>query len=139
MRRTARECVLKMLYAYQFVGEVDEEFKGRMYLESGLDEKGVAFANRLLSAVLGHYDELAEEIQSLAIGYEKGRIFKIDMAVMLIAAAEIRYLDDIPPAVSADEAVGLASKYSTENSLSFINGILAKYIKIYEGKKDENN
>lgn len=52
----------------------------------------------------------------------------------MVAVYEIYYRDDIPQAVSANEATGLAKKYSTDKSWSFVNGLLASVIK--EKNKD---
>mgnify|MGYP002516849677 CR=1 FL=1 len=53
------------------------------------------------------------------------RIFKIDLAILSRAIYEILFIDNIPVKVSANEAVELAKKYSTEKSYSFVNGVLA--------------
>lgn len=136
MRKTARECVFKLLYSYQFTQSADDDLKQALYLESGLTEEAAAFADKLLGTALEHFDELKEEISALAIGFDKDRIFKTDMAALVLAAAEMKYVGDIPVIVSIDEAVNIAKKYSTENSLSFINGILAKYKNKLEKKND---
>ena len=47
---------------------------------------------------------------------------------MLVALAEIRYLDDVPPVVSVSEATAIARKYSTEKSADFVNGVLGGFI-----------
>ena len=47
---------------------------------------------------------------------------------MLIALAEIRYMDDIPPVVSVSEATAIARKYSTAKSADFVNGVLGGII-----------
>ncbi len=52
------------------------------------------------------------------------RMPKIDRNVLRLAIYELVYLRSIPPPVTINEAVGLAKKYSTEESGSFINGIL---------------
>ena len=44
---------------------------------------------------------------------------------LYIAVAELKYFSDIPPVVSIDEAISLVRKYSTEESMNFVNGILA--------------
>ena len=43
----------------------------------------------------------------------------------MLAAYEILYIDDIPVAASVNEALELAKKYSTDKSVSFLNGVLA--------------
>ena len=56
------------------------------------------------------------------------RIYPADRAALLLALAEIRYLDDVPPVVSVSEATALARKYSTERSADFVNGVLGGII-----------
>ena len=52
-----------------------------------------------------------------------------DMAAKLIAAYEMKYMDDIPLSVSISEAVELVKTYSTEKSYSYVNGILSSVYK----------
>ena len=73
--------------------------------------------------------EIISEIEKFSIGYKIDRIFSTDKCALLIGIAELNYFKDIPQIVVIDEAVKLARKYSTEKSVNFVNGILAKYIK----------
>ena len=57
-----------------------------------------------------------------------GKIVKIDKDILRIAITELLYVKEAPIKVVVDEAVELAKKYSTEDSSSFVNGILAKVI-----------
>ena len=52
----------------------------------------------------------------------------MDKSILLIAMAEIKYFEDIPPVVSVSEAAGLARKYSTDTSADFVNGVLSGVI-----------
>ena len=78
------------------------------------------------------YKEKKSEIDGLikkyAIGWDIERLFKIDKDILRIAIAEIVYIKDAPVKVVIDEAIELAKKYSTDESPSFINGILAKVV-----------
>ena len=47
-----------------------------------------------------------------------------------MGVSEIYHIDDVPPKVSISEMVEIAKVYSTEESSSFVNGILIQYIKI---------
>ena len=51
---------------------------------------------------------------------------KTDLAILRLSAAELLYMEDIPEAVSINEAVDLEKKYGTDESPRFINAILAK-------------
>lgn len=67
-------------------------------------------------------------IKKYAIGWEFDRIFKIDKNILRIAITELLFIKDAPHKVVIDEALELAKKYSTDDSSSFINGILAKIV-----------
>lgn len=131
MRRDARETVYKILYADLFY-ENDDEFEKETMEESSLSKDDEEFANALLSAIKEHKSELEEIIGKHARGYSFERIFSTDKCALYIAVAEIKYFDDIPTVVSIDEALSLVRKYSTEESLNFVNGILASVKKEQE-------
>jgi len=69
-----------------------------------------------------------EEIQKYANGWDISRLVKIDKDILRIAITELLFTKEAPIKVIVDEAVELAKKYSTEDSSSFVNGILAKII-----------
>lgn len=72
--------------------------------------------------------EVDAEIQKYSNGWDISRLVKIDKDILRIAITELLYIKETPIKVVVDEAVELAKKYSTEDSSSFINGILAKVI-----------
>ena len=82
---------------------------------------------------------MTKTIASFARGFTAERIYKIDLAILLIATYEILFLPDVPDKVSVNEAVELAKTYSTDNSPSFINGVLASVIKEKENLLNERN
>lgn len=83
--------------------------------------------------VVKSYQDNKEEISTLvkdnAIGWDVERIVKIDKDIMKIALTELLFAKDAPVKVIIDEALELAKKYSTEESSSFINGILGQVVK----------
>lgn len=72
--------------------------------------------------------EVDGQIQKFAKGWNIDRLVKIDKDILRIAIVELLYVQDAPTKVVVDEALELAKKYSTDESSSFINGILAKVI-----------
>ena len=129
MRRDAREAVYRMLYSFFLSGDVDDELKKYYYFEHRLNGKDVEFADTLFNAVLNHAEELGGYLAAISSGYALDRINYLDRAAIYIAMTEIKYFGDIDTAVSIDEAVRLVKLYSTEKSMSFVNGILAEYAK----------
>ena len=75
-----------------------------------------------------HCKEVDGEIQKYSNGWDISRLVKIDKDILRIAITELLYVKEAPLKVVVDEAVELAKKYSTEDSSSFVNGILAKVI-----------
>jgi N utilization substance protein B len=51
---------------------------------------------------------------------------KADLAIIRVAVCEMKYISDIPNAVSINEAVELAKAYGTEQSPKFVNAVLSK-------------
>ncbi|EKE03208.1 MAG: transcription antitermination protein NusB [uncultured bacterium] len=93
---------------------------------------------RLIKTFIENKKEVDEQISKCAKGWNIDRLIRIDRDILRIAIVELLYFTDIPLSVSIDEAVELAKKYSTEESSSFINGILRQVVeenKLY-GQKD---
>lgn len=75
--------------------------------------------------------EIDKNISEFAFGWDIDRLFKIDKDILRIAIVELVYIKDVPHKVVIDEALELAKKYSTDDSPSFINGILARVVEKY--------
>lgn len=127
MRSDAREAAFKIIFADLF-HENDEKFRRSVYKHDNLTEEDVSFAESLVGCVNEHREELSGLIAEKTTRYPEYRIYAADRAIMLIALAEIRYFDDIPPVVSVSEATNIARKYSTDASTEFVNGVLGGII-----------
>lgn len=75
--------------------------------------------------------EIDDIIQKYAKNWDLNRLVKMDKDILRIALVELLYIKDTPIKVIVDEALELSKKYSTEDSASFINGILARVITDY--------
>ena len=75
-----------------------------------------------------HHKEVDEIIQKHARNWDLEGLVKMDREILRIAIVELLFIKDAPMKVVVDEALELAKKYSTDDSASFINGILAKVI-----------
>ena len=78
-----------------------------------------------------NHEEVDEIIQKYSKNWDLGRLVKMDKDILRIAIVELLFIKDAPMKVVVDEALELAKKYSTEDSASFINGVLAKVIVDY--------
>jgi len=75
-----------------------------------------------------NHKEIDDIIQKHARNWDLQRLVKMDKDILRIAISELLFIKDAPMKVVVDEALELAKKYSTDDSASFINGILAKVI-----------
>lgn len=131
MRRDARDAVYKILYADLF-NDNDEVFEKEMFGESKLSKENQEFARSLLNVINEHKSEIEEIISSYAKGYKFERLYSTDKCALYIAVAELKYFADVPNVVAIDEALSLVRKYSTDESLNYVNGILASLKKDLE-------
>ena len=83
---------------------------------------------RIAKEFLANKDVIDAEIQKFSVGWNIDRLVKMDKDILRIAITELLFVKSTPLKVVIDEAVELAKKYSTEDSSSFINGILGKVV-----------
>ena len=131
MRTNARETAFKILFSSQFNDEFEETERAIIKLEK-LDENDIAYCNGVIKSVIDNKAELTKIIDEHSRLFPESRLFPADRSILLIAIAEILYFDDIPSAVSVNEAANIASKYSSEKSATFISGILSEIIREQE-------
>jgi N utilization substance protein B len=84
------------------------------------------YANLLVYGTLEHLTTINQAIIACAEHWEIHRMPIIDRCILRLAAYELFYVMDVPPAVTINEAVELAKDFSTEESAKFINAILDK-------------
>ncbi|MBD8077872.1 transcription antitermination factor NusB [Cellulosimicrobium arenosum] len=84
------------------------------------------YAVEIVEGVLEHRDRIDELIQTYSHGWTLERMPSVDRALLRIGGWEIVYNDDVPDVVAIDEAVDLARELSTDDSPSFVNGLLAR-------------
>ena len=87
-----------------------------------------AYTLKIANEFKKHHEEVDAQIKEYSIGWDFDRLIKVDKDIMRIAITELMFVEEVPHKVVVDEAVELAKKYSTEDSSSFINGVLAKVI-----------
>ncbi len=82
------------------------------------------FYMTLIKGVIDNKSQLDKLIEQFSSNWKISRMGCVDRNILRIAAYEILYCHDIPPKVSINEAVDIGKLYGTEESGSFINGIL---------------
>lgn len=130
-RRNMREAAFKVIFASLFI-EQTAKFRQEIYRLLTLTEEGCADADILVDYTLEHMPELLEILSKYCTRYKVERLFYCDKAFLLLALAEMQCGTKTANVIIIDEVVTLAKKYCTEHGVSFINGVLAAYIKDIE-------
>ncbi len=131
-RRQARERALSLLY------EAEAKRVAPADLLATLPVEPAPFAVDLVSGVGEHGDEVDGYIRRYARGWALERMPAVDRALLRIGIYELLHRPDVPTAAVLSEAVELASRYSTEESGRFVNGVLAHIARDVRGDGDES-
>ena len=123
-RRRAREFVVQVSYAHEIQNDDLDKTFDLLADTSELSDELLKFARELVHGVIAHRKEFDELIASKSRNWDLTRIALIDRLILRMALTEFFYFKDIPPKVSISEAIEIAKVFSTEESSSFVNGIL---------------
>lgn len=84
------------------------------------------YAREIVQGIVDHHDEIDDLLETYSQGWALDRMPNLDRAILRVALWEVLYNDEVPDAVAVNEAVEMAKELSTEDSGSFINGLLSR-------------
>ena len=143
VRNTAREIAIHLSYELSFTEKpidtlLDERLtadtfstlaeEDPIYTEAP-NAKQADYIRRLVKGVDEHAAELDGYIAKYAKGWSFSRIPLVASAIMRVAMYEILYMQDVPNSAAINEAVEIAKKYETPETVKFINGILGSFVR----------
>ncbi len=138
-RRKAREIALQVLYELDVLDIDATEAIAIFWNYFGAPEESRKFSTLLIEGTCGKKEEIDSLISSSSDNWSLARMSRVDRNILRMAVYELLYCPDIPPKVTLNEAIDLGKLYGSENSGSFINGILdAVYLKLYKDEADQN-
>ncbi|MFF7182520.1 transcription antitermination factor NusB [Streptomyces sp. NPDC008121] len=85
------------------------------------------FTMQLVEGYADHANRIDELIATYAVDWDLDRMPVADRNIVRLGAYELIWLDETPDAVAIDEAVQLAKEFSTDESPSFVNGLLGRF------------
>lgn len=129
-RREIREQIFKLLFRAEFYEESDMPEQLSLFFEEldQREEKETAYIQKKYEGIMARLTEIDAMINEVAQGWKTSRMGKVDLTLIRLAAYELKFEEDIPTGVAINEAVELAKAYGTDDSASFVNGILAKLV-----------
>ncbi len=133
-RRKSRELALQMLFQAD-MGKQDAEHVRRTFWaeRSGVDEEVRGFADELFRLALDRAGEIDQLIERHAEHWRMERMAAVDRNLLRISVAEFLGFSKTPRPVVINEALEIARKFSSPESVQFINGVLDSVAKELQG------
>ena len=127
-RGKARKRALDILYEADIRGipaleVLDSQVARRS--EDGDPELNV-YVSEIVHGVIEHGEYIDEVISTYSLGWTLPRMPAVDRSILRLACYEVLWNDDVPDAVVISEAVNMAQSLSTDESSTFVNGLLAR-------------
>jgi len=129
-RHRAREAALQILYFWE-VGKAQPHVAIDQYFSDHRPDEepeARAFADELVRGTVAGIEGLDQVIERHSRHWRLERLAVVDRLILRLAIWELRSTDT-PPAVVVNEALELARRFSTEDAVRFVNGVLDGVIK----------
>ena len=126
-KRAVRCVCLKILYANSSTGilfnEILDNFNDEEALEN-INKDQIKYASMLFDLTISNKIELDKLIESKLVNWKIQRLALMDKMILRMSLSEMLYVESVPPKVSISEGIEIVKKFSTDESSSFVNGIL---------------
>ena len=132
-RRKSREATMQALYALEINNGFPQDVL-ELCDDSFNNSENDIYTRELFNCVVEKQSWADDLISQCLENWEYGRVAILDKILLRMGVSEIYHIDDVPPKVSISEMVEIAKVYSTEESSSFVNGILDTIYKNYSEK-----
>ena len=125
-RKLAREAVLQALYAKHVSSEEAKKVLHDILKRYEFDKMTKKFIEELFNSTVKFSDDLDKHIESNLDNWTVNRLNVIDRLIMQMSLCEMIHLKsyDISHKVTISSAIENAKKFSSEDSTSFVNGVL---------------
>ncbi|MFB3918350.1 MAG: transcription antitermination factor NusB [Terriglobales bacterium] len=134
-RRKSREYAVQMLFQADMGRQSAEEVRRTFWAERGAIEDGVrGFADDIFRVAMERSSDIDDFIQRHAEHWRMERMAAVDRNVLRAAVAEFLGFPKTPKPVIINEALEIARKFSSPESVHFINGVLDSVAKELEGR-----
>lgn len=82
------------------------------------------FATDLVAGVLEELARIDELITASSANWRIERLSHVDRNILRVATYELLCRRDVPASVAIDEAIEIAKRFGTDESATFVNGVL---------------
>lgn len=124
-RRKSRELALQMLFQADMGKQEPDHVRRTFWAEHGTASDEVrGFANDIFRVAKDRSDEIDKLIERHAEHWRMERMAAVDRNLLRAAVAELLAYPETPRAVVINEALEIARKFSSPESVQFVNGVL---------------
>jgi|SRR5581483_8430557 len=124
-RRKSRELALQMLFQADMGRQTQEDVRRTFWKERNTVAADVrGFADDLFRVASDRTSEIDKLIEGHAEHWRMGRMAAVDRNILRTAVAEFLAYPSTPRAVIINEALEIARKFSSPESVQFVNGVL---------------
>jgi transcription antitermination protein NusB len=123
-RRKGRELAVQALYQIELGGESSGAALRLFWEHADASSRAKEFGATLVAGVREQQQKLDELITQASEHWRLDRLSRVDRNVLRIAAYELSESRNVPTSVAINEAIEIARRFGTEESATFVNGIL---------------
>jgi N utilization substance protein B len=128
-RRKAREGALQALFQIEMGRSSVTDAVEHTVLDTELSHDLADYMERLVRGIYANRRQIDPFIEGYLKDYELDRLAAVDRNVIRIGAYELLHVPEMPAAVTINEAIEIAKKYSTLESGKFVNGVLGRMLR----------
>jgi transcription antitermination protein NusB len=129
-RSKARKRALDILFEADQRGLNVSDLLASRLVEPGAPSPVTPYTVELVEGVVAKWADIDDLLTTYSQGWTVDRMPGVDRAILRIGAWEVVWNDDVPDAVAISEAVELAKVLSTDDSPSFVNGLLGRLAEV---------
>ncbi len=136
-RSRARAWVLQVLYRWESAGagETIGQALTKVLQTRSIAPQRLHYLDLLVQTLQDHLPDVDRALQSALENWRLDRLSVMDRSILRLSAAELLFLDEIPPKVSIQEGIRLAEAYGGKDSPRFVNGVLDALYKRMESRE----
>jgi transcription antitermination protein NusB len=123
-RRKGRELALQVLYQVEILGDESGATVRAFWERCEAPEESRIFGEELVGGVLEEQTRIDELIAGSSENWRLGRLSHVDRNILRVATYELLRRRDVPPSVAIDEAIEIAKRFGSDESPTFVNGVL---------------
>ena len=120
---------MQMLFQWEMGGNTPEQVGASFFFERKANGEVQSFARQLFQGTVGEVDRVDKLVRGHAKNWRLERMAAVDRSILRMSVYELLCCPETPPQVVIDEALEIARRFSGNDSVQFVNGVLDSILK----------